>query len=227
MSLSINFKANRESIWLLTFISLFTGIFAFLILMMNFITIEGRSAGQEVQKVQRYIEHLSLQAKQDVQLDWLGVENTFTKGIRLTLQPKQGDREIFALGSAKLTPLWEARLAPLAKILEQIYALPLDKALKDPAALTILIEGHTDAQPMSGHRFPSNWELSTARAQAVQEILVNSTNIPASNFGIAGLGSMRPKTSIEDYASNRRIEIYLKISLTDQTQKQLEELAYE
>ena len=50
----------------------------------------------------------------------------------------------------------------------------------------IAIEGHTDDRPISNSRFPSNWELSTARAGAVLRYLVDHHGLPPSRLSAAG-----------------------------------------
>ena len=71
------------------------------------------------------------------------------------------------------------------------------------------IDGHTDARPISSREFPSNWELSTARAVAVLKYL-ESRGIPPERLAAAGFAEFRPLdsgTSEEAYRKNRRIEI--------------------
>lgn len=203
---------DRERVWLMTYIALFTSLLAFFILAMNLVSIEQNSQKRNFQKAQSHLEYLSRQLKQRYQLTWLHIENTVTKGIRFTLQPNDPQDELFALGSDKLNPVWQQRLALLADLLDTIYQAPLSANAQQPFHLNLLIEGHTDAQPMHSARFPSNWELSTARAEYIQRLLSQKTHIPPAQFAIAGLGSFRPKQDIQQYADNRRIEIYLKLT---------------
>jgi chemotaxis protein MotB len=73
------------------------------------------------------------------------------------------------------------------------------------------IDGHTDDRPISSPQFPSNWELSTARALSVVKYLA-SRGIPADRLAAAGFGEFRPiDTSNTDDGrrKNRRIEIKL------------------
>lgn len=73
------------------------------------------------------------------------------------------------------------------------------------------VEGHTDNIPISTSRFPSNWELSSARALAVVKLLVDS-GVGADSLSGAGFGEFAPRVP-NDTASNReqnrRIEIVL------------------
>ncbi|MDH4063530.1 MAG: OmpA family protein [Acidobacteriota bacterium] len=72
----------------------------------------------------------------------------------------------------------------------------------------IMIEGHTDDIPIRTARYPSNWELSTARAISAMRFLVGA-GIEAARVGVAGyadLRPLRPNDSDESRAANRRVE---------------------
>ena len=223
-TLSVNFpKMDRESTWLLTYISLFTSLLAFFILSMNLVTLEQNSEKRHFQKVQMQLFKQTLAIKKQLKLDWLQVENTVSKGIRLTLQTQDNGDELFPLGSDKLAPAWQNRLIELSVLLDQLQQASftqrhdqqiqaMTRATKQ-LQLQLLVEGHTDAQPMKSARFPSNWELSTARAMTIQELLEQKLQLPAKTFAIAGLGSFRPKNDVMNYADNRRIEIYIQLNI--------------
>jgi chemotaxis protein MotB len=76
----------------------------------------------------------------------------------------------------------------------------------------IRVEGHTDNQPIHTAQFRSNWELSTARAATIAQVLMQwSTNSPA-NFSLAGYGEFHPiagNDTAEGRATNRRVDIVL------------------
>ena len=76
----------------------------------------------------------------------------------------------------------------------------------------IIIEGHTDSDPINTTRFPSNWHLSAVRASAVCKIFEES-GIPGSRLKSVGYGQSRPlvkNVDIESKRTNRRVEIFLK-----------------
>lgn len=86
----------------------------------------------------------------------------------------------------------------------------LSKTLND-APGRITIEGHTDNIPVSGGKYASNWELSTARAASVLHFFIKQKLDP-NKFSIAGYGEYRPLTSndTEDgRAKNRRVELVI------------------
>lgn len=79
----------------------------------------------------------------------------------------------------------------------------------------VRIEGHTDNAPIHTKEFPSNWELSTARAVNLLKYLINEGRIPASRLSAAGCGGYQPlfpNDTPERRAGNRRIMIYLEQS---------------
>jgi chemotaxis protein MotB len=75
----------------------------------------------------------------------------------------------------------------------------------------IMVEGHTDNVPISGSQFPSNWELSTARASVVVRFLID-TGIDKFRLGAAGYANLYPvasNSSASGRSKNRRVEIVL------------------
>ena len=93
-------------------------------------------------------------------------------------------------------------------------AMPLlDKVVQAAAKIPgyeMLVIGHTDDLPIQTPRFPSNWELSAARASAVVKYLARSGGIDASRLAASGYGSSWPAVpndSAEHRAMNRRVEI--------------------
>jgi chemotaxis protein MotB len=106
---------------------------------------------------------------------------------------------LFDSGRAELKPNSMAILDAIATELR-----PLDNEIR--------IDGHTDSMPIDSPRYPTNWELSVARALAVTRHLTESDGVPASRLTAAGYGEFRPLVSNdtrEDRAKNRRVEIHL------------------
>lgn len=109
---------------------------------------------------------------------------------------------LFKSGQAEMQP--EAR-ALLDKIAAEIGDLPNQ----------IRVEGHTDSLPINSFRFPSNWELSAARATAVVRYFVESHGFSATRISALGFGEYRPlvpNDTPENRARNRRVDIVI---LTD------------
>jgi len=113
---------------------------------------------------------------------------------------------LFPSGSATLTP---EGMAAMDQIAEAI--LELQKEIPKDINWALQINGHTDARPISNPQFPSNWELSTARASAVVKYLV-SKGVPGERLVAAGYGEFQPVdpgNTEEAYQKNRRIELKL------------------
>jgi len=75
------------------------------------------------------------------------------------------------------------------------------------------VEGHSDNIPMKSTRFPSNWELSAARAGSVARYF-QGTGMSPERIAATGYGEFRPladNATSEGRAQNRRVEIYLKV----------------
>lgn len=88
----------------------------------------------------------------------------------------------------------------------------------------VRIEGHTDAVPISTPLFPSNWELSSARATTVARRLIEFGGIKANRLIAAGYGDSRPAASNdtrEGRARNRRVDVVI-IASAAQTQATLQ-----
>jgi chemotaxis protein MotB len=76
----------------------------------------------------------------------------------------------------------------------------------------VRVEGHTDNIPIRGGMYPSNWELSVARATSVLHYLEKRHNIPSARLSAAGYGPYRPIASNdteEGRAINRRVDVVI------------------
>jgi chemotaxis protein MotB len=123
------------------------------------------------------------------------VELTPEKGVSIILK---GDL-LFASGKAELRPEARRSLGEIAEILRQT-----------PHVVNLV--GHTDDVPIHSERFPTNWELSAARACAVARYLMDDMGLPSSRFFITGYGPQqpaKPNNSPENRAANRRVEIII------------------
>ncbi len=82
----------------------------------------------------------------------------------------------------------------------------------------IRVEGHTDNLPISTARFPSNWELSSARANSVVQELIKGSKLPPTRLSATGYGEYRPRapnTSDANRMLNRRVNIVVLSSKYD------------
>jgi chemotaxis protein MotB len=123
-----------------------------------------------------------------------------------------GDRFVFQsevffdVGQAVLRPEGRTELDKLASAL-----LDLEKEIPAEIAWVLRIDGHTDMRPIASAQFPSNWELSAARAISVVQYLIGK-GISPQRLVAAGFGEFQPieaGTTEEAYRRNRRIELKL------------------
>jgi chemotaxis protein MotB len=113
---------------------------------------------------------------------------------------------LFDVGSAALRPEALPELDKLAGALRD-----LEKSIPADISWIIRIDGHTDTRPISTPQFPSNWELSSARATSVVQYMI-SKGISPQHLVAAGFGEFQPLdagTSEEAFRRNRRIELKL------------------
>ena len=144
-------------------------------------------ANNEVQRLRQYIESHGMKN----QIEVMGTES----GIVLRVK----DVALFDTGSDELT-----------KASEPVLALVEDLFEKSRAVLSI--EGHTDNIPIARTRFPSNWELSAARAAAVLRHFI-AHQLDKARLSIAGYGELRPIAANDTDAGrnkNRRVEFVFK-----------------
>lgn len=76
----------------------------------------------------------------------------------------------------------------------------------------VKVEGHTDDRPISSYKYPSNWELSGARASSVIRYLIDENDFDVSRFSSVGYGETRPiepNTSESNWSQNRRVEMVI------------------
>jgi chemotaxis protein MotB len=105
---------------------------------------------------------------------------------------------LFPSGSATLAP---TAIDILARLAESLRTVP------NP----IRVEGHTDDRPINTLTFPSNWELSAARASSVVH-LFSSRDIEPARLAVIGLSEYRPvksNTTAEGRNANRRVVIVI------------------
>jgi chemotaxis protein MotB len=155
----------------------------------------GSSEGTEDEQFKKVKRDLDEYAKDNGLKDKLETEIT-RRGLVIRLLT---DGVLFDSGEAKIKP----RALPL---LEKIGGL-----LQVDREHPINVEGHTDNVPIQSSQYPTNWELSTARAASVVRLLI-ADNAPADRLGAVGYAQLHPIASNSSAAGrsrNRRVEIVL------------------
>lgn len=129
------------------------------------------------------------------ELDGIGSKIT-DKGLLLTFD----DKYLFAPGSTYLDP-------KAKKLLDKVGVLVCKKFILH----NMIVEGHTDSSAMHSEKYPSNWELSGARACSVVRYLINRFKFAPSLFSAVGYADTRPlETAISpNDPVNRRVEILI------------------
>jgi len=124
----------------------------------------------------------------------------------------EGDRFVFqaevlfAPGSAELGEAGKRQLAKLARSLHDIA-----RDIPHDLDWVLRVDGHTDRQPIGSPDYPSNWELSSARAIAVVRFLIRQ-GVPPYRLAATGFGEFQPLEADDDETArrrNRRVEFKL------------------
>ena len=135
-------------------------------------------------------------------LEELAYEFNLEKEINLVmtregLVMRMSEQTLFGLGSADIA-------------VESLPLLQKVGAIISKTAYLIRIEGHTDNLPIHTERYPSNWELSTARAVNVLRYFIKNHNIDPRRLAAEGFSEFHPLFSNDtpqNRAKNRRVEI--------------------
>ena len=140
---------------------------------------------QIMNEMQSYIEENNLQDRVNIEQKRKGLVISFTGEL------------LYELGRAELR---EQGREVLTMISNNLINIPND----------IMIEGHTDNLPIRNEEFPSNWELSTARAVNVIKFLIEEQGFEPRRLSAAGYSQYRPVSdndTPEGRNENRRVEI--------------------
>jgi chemotaxis protein MotB len=138
------------------------------------------------------------------QLETMLKEQLKNHSVRIT-QDARGliislaENGFFGPGSAAMHP---KALAVIDQIAATIIPLPGG----------IRVEGHTDNTPIHTAQFPSNWELSTARATYLLQYLISTVQVSPARLSAVGYGQYRPVASndtAEGRAANRRVDLVI------------------
>ena len=222
MSLKRERKSNYDSgAWMVTYSSLLTAVLAFFVLAVTEEENEVASTFQLATEIKFALYKDILSQKTQKQLDWLYVEDTGTKGIKLLIPSKINEQVFFKSASEDIELAFYDYLNEIQEIIgyldlntiperykSEIFKL---KQRKLSLAIQVRIEGHSDHRPIHSKDYNDNWELSTARAYQVMTYLQEKTGLSNDYFSMAGYASFHPLKSKENLAENRRVEIYIDI----------------
>jgi chemotaxis protein MotB len=140
------------------------------------------------------------------ELDRYAAQHGFKKSVQTTIEPRGlvirvlTDDLLFPSGKADLDTGAHALLNEIAQLLNVDQTHPIE------------VDGNTDNVPIHSAEFPSNWELSTARASTVVQYLL-SRDVAAHRLSATGYAEQRPiatESTAAGRARNRRVEIVMK-----------------
>ncbi len=140
-----------------------------------------------MQNMQGYIAENNLQDKVHVEMTEKGLVIRMTGEI------------LYDLGEAVIKPEGEDVLDEIGKNIQGI-------------SNNVKVDGHTDNLPINNSDYPSNWELSTARAVRVIKYFIENMSIQPGRLSAAGYSMYRPlreNTNPNNRAVNRRVEVVI------------------
>lgn len=222
-------KEPSAPFWMTTFSDMVTLMMVFFILILSYSTIElekfkGAMSSMKgalglLPEMGSAVPNRSLNFHERMTPKHTNIEKTvgeFKEMVKASNLEKMVETEVSAsgvhirLGSKVLFAVGQARLKSKAfPILKEIAAIIRTENNE------VYVEGHTDNVPIHTRQFPSNWELSSARAMSVIRFLHDVEGIDAKKLASVGHGEYRPlvpNTSAERRARNRRVEIFIKYS---------------
>lgn len=199
-------ESPRTPAWMVTFSDMVTLILVFFILLFSMSQIDKGKFESIVDSFQGasiipdgstsdldvVLKDVKAYLKEHDMEDAIKAERT-DRGVVLVLQ----EQALFETGDAEVLDSAFPFLDMVAGLLEELPN-------------KVDVEGHTDNRPISTYRYPSNWELSTARASSVIRYLVNETGLDPERFIAIGYGDtmpVEPNDSDAHMQKNRRVEI--------------------
>ncbi|MEW6014980.1 MAG: OmpA family protein [Candidatus Zixiibacteriota bacterium] len=222
--------------WLLTYADLITLLLAFFIVMYSMSKVDAKRFGKMQEALAGVLKGGSIAIKKGNEVGAMPGQGVLEIGHLKSLGQKI-EESVLKSGNEKMisTEMTErglvihimesalfregsAELEPRAK-------QTLDLVAKDIGTIPnhIRIEGHTDNKPINTVRFPSNWELSSARATEVVRYLVETHGVQSDRISALGYGEFRPMVSNETdegRSKNRRVDIVvltMEMSATEPT----------
>ncbi len=213
--------------WMVTFSDMVTLMLCFFVLILSFSTIELEKFKGAVESLKGalgvFSGHESPQTQKNMRVEKVEVPDDATiyqKAMEMEKRIQdlqlQDEVKVEVTGSGMLVRLGENVLFDAGTADLKPRAFPILSAISEAMRgekQEVYVEGHTDNVPIHTRKFPSNWELSSARALSVVKYLVNVEGIPEKFLAAVGHGEHRPlvpNNSPQNRARNRRVEIFIK-----------------
>ena len=202
-------EVEEKEDWLITYADAITLLMAFMVMLLTFseydlpafeeaaAAIESNLTGREATSPTQLLKIDVQDVVFNMQADQVVKVETDTKGVVIELSSSA----FYKPGTAEMR---EQAIPVLEKMVQTLLAPRYE-------AYHIDVEGHTDDVPINTEKFPSNWELSTARAASVAEHL-EKLGIPGKRLQIVGFAHYRPRFYNDTpykRSLNRRIHMLL------------------
>ncbi len=181
----------HDATWLYSYADLMTQLLIFSILMLAVLGLKKPESDRRDDQLLETVKQVEQFVKDSGLADSMAIDKA---SDRLVIRMKSAI--LFSEAQAELTAKAQSMLAGLAPVLAR-------------APSRLRVEGHTDDVPIHSAQYPSNWELSTARAISVIRYL-EEHGIARDRLSVAGYGEFHPfapNDSAERRALNRRVEI--------------------
>jgi chemotaxis protein MotB len=200
----LNKKEDEGELWILSYGDLVTLLACFFVFLVGFSTLDLRGLSKTLFPIETPPEKIKLALDEFIKARKELIGSTRTEiqkeGVMFEIY---NDALLFPAGSAQLKEGAKILLKDLSKLMQ---SNPFIKGQ------SVSIEGHTDCVPISGKLaaiYPSNWELSAARAASVARYLIEECNLEDDRFMVLGFSDTKPRLNPDNpnkpISENRRV----------------------
>ena len=214
--------ANNHERWLVSYADFITLLFAFFVVLFAASTVDEKKMRSFAAGFENYMDHSGegdvsqLPGTLHSDLSVKEVQTSFEQ-LEADLWPEieSGKIELSKEPRGLVMSLSESALFPPGEARLQARSIPIMRKVGVSLSRLpgqIRLEGHTDDSPIRTRLYPSNWQLSTARATAVLKFLINERSMPSDRLSAAGYGEFRPlvpNDSPKNRAKNRRVDVVI------------------
>jgi len=202
-------EGSEDSAWLITLSDMMMLLLTFFVMLFIIIEPSDQDYVGALRKIGDALGGKSLADRKmdlstlQLKIDGLIKDNNLVKHMEATTDERgtvllaEGDL-FFKPGTAELTGDVKLFLKHVGRLIKETQ-------------YKVLVEGHTDDTPIKSPLYPSNWELSTARAASVVRYFTETMDINPRRFTAAGRAHFKPRYALipENRPKNRRVEIII------------------
>ena len=209
--------------WLLTYADLITLLLAFFIVMYSMSQVDAKKFGKMTKALSGALRGGDMAVKRGNDIGTAPGKGVMQVGHLMSIGQKI-EESMQKAGESRMVSTEVSERGLVVHIMESALFKPGSADLETRARVIlnivashlqgisnhIRIEGHTDNVPINTARYPSNWELSSARATEVVRYFIDNYTISPGSISALGYGEyrpMKPNNTIENRAQNRRVDI--------------------